>query len=126
MLLVYRRGKLPEPEFTQFMQGLPQQYSRLTGLVVVPNGSVPTAAQRGIIKDFQTRTGVRAAVLTDSALVRGVVTAMAWFGIPLAAFAERDAIEALQYAGIPRPQLAEAERALAALRQAAAQRPTGT
>jgi hypothetical protein len=122
MLLVYRTGKLPEPEFTRFMKWLPQEYSQLTGMVVVPNNSIPTAAQRGTIKEYQERYGIKAAVLTDSPLVRGVVTAMAWFGGALAAFAERDVLEALRYAGISGSQLPDAERTLARLRETAARR----
>jgi hypothetical protein len=120
MLLVYRSGKLPEPEFTQFMKWLPQQYPQLTGMVVVRNRSVPSAAQRSLIKDYQESNRIKTAVLTDSPLVRGVVTAIAWFGSDLATFAERNARDALSYAGISSAQLTEAERTLATLREAAA------
>jgi hypothetical protein len=125
MLIVYRSGKLPEPDFTQFMKWLPQPHSNLTGMIVVPNGAIPSAAQRGIIKDFQERSGIPVAVLTDSPLVRGVVTAMAWFGLPQAAFPEREVVEALRYAGIPSSQVPEAERALATLREMAAPKLAG-
>jgi hypothetical protein len=47
----------------------------------------------------------RAAVLTESLVARGIVTALAWLGVPQRAFAVSDHVHAANYLGLTSSEL---------------------
>jgi hypothetical protein len=55
-------------------------------VIVESHNSGPNATQRKSLADAMRNEDVRVAVLTESTLVRGIVTALAWLGIPQRAF----------------------------------------
>ncbi len=63
------------------------------------------------------RRNTRCAVLTDSVVVRGIVTALRWFGLPVRVLAKDDIDAALTFAGVPSLQLPQAARMLRSLHE---------
>ncbi|HET6332154.1 MAG TPA: hypothetical protein VFG30_03030 [Polyangiales bacterium] len=55
-------------------------------VIVESHNSGPNAKQRKELADAVRDVELRVAVLTDSAVVRGIVTALAWLGVPQRAF----------------------------------------
>jgi hypothetical protein len=81
-------------------------------VIVESHNGGPNAKQRKSLADAMRSEDVRVAVLTGSTVVRGIVTALAWLGIPLRAFpmdAHRQAAKYLELTP------AELDRALAEL-----------
>jgi hypothetical protein len=72
--------------------------------LVFTDGGAPNMAQRGRLNDTldgKTSTG---AVISASALVRGVVTALRWFNPKLKAFSPTEVPQALTYLDIKSPR----------------------
>jgi hypothetical protein len=78
-------------------QGWPRR-----GLVVTAGGG-PTAVQRQAVLDATGGKGIPAAILTDSMMVRGIVTAISWFASQVRAFPPHDLEGALHHLGITMP-----------------------
>jgi hypothetical protein len=71
----------------------------LTGLLVVAGDTTITPKQRVSLRTVFGNTPVRIAVLTNSLLARGVLTAISWFGIRIAGFAMGEYESALRWIG---------------------------
>lgn len=70
----------------------------------------PTPRQRAQIEE---RAGkVQTAVLTDSLVARGAVTALRWFGIDVRAFAPGQQDQALAYISVPERDIELVKRSL--------------
>lgn len=83
---------------------------KLTGIIVRPRGSAPAARQRASMQELLAKHSLRMAVLSDSKLVRGAVTALRWFGLPVECFTDAKLDEALSFAGIPADRVSSARR----------------
>ena len=70
-------------------------------LVVAPPRASINAAQRADVAKFMKETGTGVAVLTDSALVRGVAMAVGFLGVKVRAFAPNALTAALDFLMIP-------------------------
>jgi hypothetical protein len=64
-------------------------------------GGGPTAAQRKELHDVLQGRSLPCAVVSDAAMVRGLVTAASWFNGKIKAFSMHQVPEALRYLGIP-------------------------
>ena len=79
--------------------------SDLRGLIITTGGG-PNAQQRKTVSEAHAKSGVKrdavASVISDSALVRGVITALGWLGTGqgMRAFRFADANTAFAYIGI--------------------------
>jgi hypothetical protein len=85
-------------------------------VIVESNGGGPSAAQR---REFVNRiqcTDPRIVVLTDSSLARGIITAVAWLGVPLRGFRLNELTEAALYLELSNSELAKARHELARLK----------
>jgi hypothetical protein len=71
----------------------------LGGVLVVAGNSTITARQRESLRTLYGKRAVRMAVMTDSVLVRGMLTAVRWFGIPVSGFASDGWQPALAWLG---------------------------
>lgn len=60
----------------------------------------PNAKQRRALAEALRGMDIRSAVLTDSMVVRGIATAIAWLNVPLRAFAPGQHQEAADYLGL--------------------------
>lgn len=89
--------------------------------LIVTAGGTPTARQRQLILEAgRTPEGkqreIPTAVITDSVLVRGVATAVAWFVPEVRAFAPRELAQALAYLHARTP-IASVEQTIEELRR---------
>lgn len=71
--------------------------------LVVSGGGGPSPAQRKAILDASGGKGLPAAILTDSVVVRGIVTALSWFSPKIRAYAPGDLRGALDHLGVTIP-----------------------
>lgn len=93
-------------------------------VIVSPNGVTPAPAQREAMHRYLEESGARVAVLSSDLLVRGVVTALNWFGLPVRAFPWSQLSAALSYAKVPEAQRGRIQESLHRLQdQVALQRP---
>lgn len=92
-------GPLSEADLAAYLQDIMPRED-LKGVVVRASDGAPKPHQRAQIQHWFEQNGRRGAVLTDSILARGGVTAMRWFGLPVRAFALDQLDAALGYVGI--------------------------
>jgi len=90
---------------------------RLRGiLVVAPPRAVINTAQRADVAKFMRETGHGIAVLTESALIRGVARAVGLLGVQVRAFAFSELGSALNYLLVPVARHAELTRRVELMR----------
>lgn len=77
----------------------------------------PNASQRKDLAVHTKQVGMRAALFTESIAIRGMVTAMSWFGIALRAFEPGQYRHAAGYLDLTDHELSSALEALPRLRQ---------
>ncbi|HEX2877818.1 MAG TPA: hypothetical protein VHP33_41495 [Polyangiaceae bacterium] len=70
-------------------------------LVIAPPRASINAAQRADVAKFMKETGSSVAVMTDSALIRGVAMAVGFLGVKVRAFALGDLTPALNFLAVP-------------------------
>ena len=70
-------------------------------LVIAPPRATINATQRTDIAEFLKETGVSVAVVTNSALVRGVARAIGFLGVQVRGFAPEELLTALNYLVVP-------------------------
>lgn len=80
-------------------------------------GVGPNARQRKILAERSQGKDVRAAILTGSLVVRGIVTAVAWLGIPQRAFPPDHFRQAGEFLGLTSEELTQAVEELYRLRE---------
>jgi hypothetical protein len=76
-------------------------------LVVAPPRATINASQRADVATFMKETGSSVAVVTDSALIRGVARAVGFLGVQVRAFPPAELTSALDYLAVPTPRHAE-------------------
>jgi len=79
-------------------------------LVVAPPRATINAAQRADVATFMKETGSSIAVVTDSALIRGVARAVGFMGVQVRAFPPAELTQALDYLVVPKSRQAEIVR----------------
>jgi hypothetical protein len=77
----------------------------------------PSASQRKELAVHVKRVAMRSVLFTDSLVLRGMVTAMAWFGVALRAFPPGQHAAAAEHLGLSNKELASALDGLARLRR---------
>ena len=95
------------------------------GALVVGEGNKLAPAQRTEVEGWLKRNGARNAVVTNSAVSRGVMIALGWFGVPVKAFPPSDLMGALEYLGVPSEHRGEAMVLVARLRRMVETQPPG-
>lgn len=76
--------------------------SKIRGnLVIAPPRASINAAQRADVAAFMKGTGISIAVVTDSALIRGVAMAVAFLGVQVRAFSPAQLESALSFLVVP-------------------------
>lgn len=80
-------------------------YARLRN-IVFSDGGAPNSLQRKVVNDIIAgRDPIPVALVSGSALARGVVTALAWFNPKIKAFPPQEADEAYRHLGFSRAQI---------------------
>jgi len=85
-------------------------------LVVAPPRASINASQRADVARFMKETGATIAVVTDSALVRGVARAVGLLGLRVRAFAANELISAFDYLAVPPSRQTDLLRRIDAMR----------
>ena len=84
---------------------------RLRGnLVIAPPRASINGSQRADVAQFMKETGITIAVVTDSALIRGVARAVGFLGVPVRAFTGNELTSALDFLIIARSRQPEFTR----------------
>jgi hypothetical protein len=73
--------------------------AELRGVLVVADGGGPNVVQRKQLAELFQGKLPPVAVITESAMVRGMLVALSWFGLKQRAFAPADFEKALQFLG---------------------------
>ncbi|NUP05419.1 MAG: hypothetical protein HOW73_05090 [Polyangiaceae bacterium] len=69
-------------------------------VLVFTEGGGPTTLQRGRLNDALAGRIVKTAVVSSSAVIRGIVTALSWFNPGIKSFLPNEASAALRYLGV--------------------------
>jgi hypothetical protein len=85
-------------------------------LVLAPPRASINAAQRADVASFMKQTGVSIAVVTDSALIRGVALAVAFLGVQVRAFPSSELTSALNFLIVPASRYADFARRIESMR----------
>jgi hypothetical protein len=102
VILVHSATAPTDKEWGHYIDFLKQQRTAQTKIIVVTEGGSPGASQRAKLTELFGKVGVPTAVMTESAVARGVVTALSWFYAgKLGAFPTARMDEALIHIGAP-------------------------
>jgi cytosine/adenosine deaminase-related metal-dependent hydrolase len=105
---VVQRGAPPtDTEWDSLIALFEQRSHGVVRVLVEAQGAGPNAKQRKQLSEVGRTLNYRAAILTDSVVVRSMITAMSWLGMPHQAFALGDHVAASDYL-----ELSPQERAL--------------
>jgi hypothetical protein len=125
VFVAHREMRPSDADFAEFQRDV-SAHAGLTGIVVIANNSPPSPAQRAHIQQWFEDCHARGAVMTNSVLARGAVTALSWFGVPIRAFARDQLDAALEFVGVAPQRLAQARAVLKALSKSVEQSETAT
>ena len=103
-------------EWNAFIADLEAQLSEVSALLIFSAGASIDIREREQLERLLTRGRLRVAVLTDSKLLRGAVTALSWFKIPIKSFAANDVELALDHIRVQKADRARVYTTLAQLK----------
>jgi hypothetical protein len=113
MVAVHDEAPPTDEEWSRWVELAFDPPTRVLRVLVETRGhGGPNPKQRKHFADGLKRVDLRCAILSDSMIVRGVVTAVAWLGVALRAFAPGQHVAAADYLELSHTEL---ERALALL-----------
>jgi hypothetical protein len=116
LIVAQRAGVAPAADWAAYMQDIEPQAVR--GVLVIAIGTKLTPSQRADVERFNKSKQAGSAVLTDSVVTRGVVTALSWFGVPIKAFAPSQLASALEFLSVPSDQRQETAAVVERVRRA--------
>jgi hypothetical protein len=105
-------------DWSQFVRALEDQLINVNGLLIFSAGASIDVREREQLEGVLTRGRLRVAVLTDSKALRGAVTALSWFKIPIKSFAANAVEPALNHIRVEKAERARVYTALAQLKVA--------
>lgn len=111
VFVAHRPGVLTEADFDAYLDDM-LSHADLKGVVVRASEGAPSPNQRERIHRWIDQRQRRGAVMTDSVLARGGVTALRWFGLPIRAFALGELHGALAFVGVSPAKLEDAHARL--------------
>jgi hypothetical protein len=114
--LVYGADPPTDEEWSQCLAMFRERTGQDTRCIVQTRGGGPDAKQRKVLADTMRNEDTRVAVMTDSIVARGILTALAWLGLPQCGFALNDLHAAANYLGLSSEELQHAEQELERLR----------
>jgi hypothetical protein len=82
-----------EPYYDEMVKQDPEQLLHL----VFTDGGAPSGAQRKRVNEYLQGRASRAAVITTSTMVHGVVTALGWFNSQIRTYSPKDLVAALKH-----------------------------
>lgn len=114
--VVYGAEAPTAEEWTRCLELFRERAGQPSRFLVETRGGGPDAKQRKVLADTLRNEDTRVAVMTDSILARGILTALAWLGLPQRGFALNDLRAASEYLGLSSDELQHAAEELARLR----------
>lgn len=118
LYLAVLRGPPPtDAEWERWIAMSVERLGRDQRVIVESHNNGPNAAQRKAITDAMRNVDVRVAVMTDSGVVRGIVTALAWLGVQQRAFPLHAERQAAIYLGLTSEELEQSLVQLPRLRR---------
>jgi hypothetical protein len=114
---VVRDVEPTDREWAYFVELCRQRDGQDIRCLVESHKTGPNAKQRKALADATTGIDYRAAILTDSIVARGIVTALSWLGVPQRAFAPDDFASAGNYLTLTPAELELAMHELLEMRQ---------
>lgn len=116
LLAVHGEDAPSDVEWDHYCEFIPQLLLHPNACsVVLTDGGAPTIMQRERMRKQLGTASRWTAVITDKAMVRGVVTAIRWFNPKVCAFAPWDVRDAFRFVGLSSEQIANVLEALSAL-----------
>jgi hypothetical protein len=117
-LLVHGDDAPSDHDWGAYVDALDRHHGRLSSVLVLADGPGPNAAQRARLNALVERAGrpVPTAVVTHSAVARGIVTVLHWFNPGIRAFAPEELAKALDYLAVEGSRRAPLKCEIAELR----------
>jgi hypothetical protein len=117
MLVVHADMPPDDEDWTRMIVVRDANRVKIRGTLVIaqPRASL-SAAQRADVAGFMKSTGTSVAVVTDSALIRGVARAVAFLGVQVRAFSPAEVNDALQFLLVPQARHAHMLHRIDAMR----------
>ena len=116
--LVYGVQTPSDEEWAQCVALCQERAGRDSRFIVETRGGGPDAKQRKVLAEAMRDEDTRVAVMTDSLVARGILTALAWLGLPQRGFALQDLRAAGSYLELTTEELTHAATELERLRVA--------
>jgi hypothetical protein len=101
---VHGSDSMTEEEAQACFQAISKVDIKRARSLVFTRGGGPKAGHRKKLEEMYRGQAVPTAVVSDVRLVRGIVTAMAWFNPSVRAYAPSEVNEALRFLGVPENQ----------------------
>jgi hypothetical protein len=101
VLLIEAAARVDQEDFDELVRFADGATHPFDAILIIDPGSGIDARQRKSFAALLERTGVRAAVLTESTLARGAAIAIKWFNPKLDVFAPHQHSRALEFLGHP-------------------------
>jgi len=114
--LVYGEESPTDEEWTHCVALCRERAGRDSRFLVETRGGGPDAKQRRMLAEAMHNEDTRVAVLTDSFVARGILTALAWLGLPQRGFGLQDLRAAGSYLELTQLELSHAASELERLR----------
>lgn len=114
--LVYGEDPPTDEEWTRCIALFRERAGQDSRFIVETHGGGPDAKQRKVLADAMRNEDTLVAVMTESLVARGILTALAWLGLPQRGFALHDLHAAASYLGLSREELQHAAEDLARMR----------
>jgi hypothetical protein len=108
-----------DSEWDRWIEMYGPRKGREMRVVVEAHNSGPNAKQRKKLSDALKGDDCRVAVMTESTFVRGIITALAWLGIPQRGFPVDAHLQAANYLELEELELEQVMRELPRLRREA-------
>jgi hypothetical protein len=100
-LVVYGASNPTDEEWKYYLEVTEQHGIDRTTQLIFTDGGGPTSTQRKYLNDLLAGRTVPVAVISGSATIRGVVTALSWFNRKIKAFPPSGLGDALAYLEVP-------------------------
>ena len=117
MILVHSHKPPSDREWDAYFTDLVKHDPERLRTLIFTDGGAPNTAQRKQVNEFLRGRTSFCAVVTGTAIVWGVVTALGWFNPKIRAFPPSNADAAMQYLTIPANEFTNVRRQLSLLRQ---------
>ena len=105
-----------DDEWHEQLKDIAGRLKDLRGVLVVTDGGGPNVVQRRQLAELFEGRVLPVAVVTDSAVARGILVALSWLGLKQRAFSQADVGKALEFLCISGPLLPAITRTIERLR----------